>query len=52
LRSRRHDDSILFDVRIASENARWVIFGRVGVMAELGSTYLLPRMIGWRAHPR
>jgi enoyl-CoA hydratase len=38
---------ILFDVRIASENAKLgVIFGRVGVMAELGSTYLLPRMIG------
>jgi enoyl-CoA hydratase/carnithine racemase len=38
---------ILFDVRIASENAKMgVIFGRVGVMAELGSTYLLPRMIG------
>lgn len=37
---------ILFDVRIASENAKMgVIFGRVGVMAELGSTYLLPRMI-------
>jgi 2-(1,2-epoxy-1,2-dihydrophenyl)acetyl-CoA isomerase len=38
---------ILFDVRIASENAKMgVIFARVGVMAELGSTYLLPRMIG------
>src|ERR1022692_4442401 len=38
---------ILFDVRIASENAKMgVIFGRVGLMAELGSTYLLPRMIG------
>src|ERR1700683_513466 len=38
---------ILFDVRIASENAKMgTIFGRVGVVAELGSTYLLPRMIG------
>ena len=39
---------ILFDVRISSENAKMgTIFGRVGVMAELGSTYLLPRMIGF-----
>jgi len=38
---------IMFDVRIASENAKLgVIFGRVGLMAELGSTYLLPRQIG------
>ncbi len=45
--------TMLFDVRIASENAKMgVIFGRVGVMAELGSTYLLPRRSVSRAHPR
>ncbi len=39
--------TLLFDVRIASENAKLgAIFGRVGAMAELGSTYLLPRLIG------
>jgi enoyl-CoA hydratase/carnithine racemase len=38
---------LLFDVRIASENAKLgAIFARVGVMAELGSTYLMPRLIG------
>lgn len=40
--------TLLCDVRIASENAKLgVIFGRVGLMAELGSTYLLPRQIGF-----
>lgn len=35
------------DVRIASENAKMgVIFPRVGLITELGSTYLLPRLIG------
>ncbi len=39
--------TLLCDVRIASENAKLgVIFGRVGLMAELGSTYLMPRLIG------
>src|SRR5690242_9094635 len=38
---------ILFDVRIASDNAKMgVIFPRVGLMSELGSSYLMPRMIG------
>ena len=39
--------TLLCDVRVASENAKLgVIFGRVGLMAELGSTYLMPRLIG------
>ena len=39
---------LLFDVRIASDNAKMgVIFPRVGLMSELGSSYLLPRMIGF-----
>ena len=39
--------TLLCDVRIASENAKLgLIFGRVGLMAELGSTYLLPRIVG------
>ena len=38
---------ILFDVRIASDNAKMgVIFPRVGLMSELGSSYLMPRLIG------
>ena len=38
---------LLFDVRIASDNAKMgVIFPRVGLMSELGSSYLMPRMIG------
>jgi len=38
---------LLFDVRIASDNAKMgVIFPRVGLMSELGSSYLLPRLIG------
>jgi enoyl-CoA hydratase/carnithine racemase len=40
--------TLLCDLRICSENAKLgVIFGRVGLMAELGSTYLLPRQIGF-----
>lgn len=40
--------TLLCDVRIASENAKLgVIFGRVGLMSELGSTYLMPRLIGF-----
>ncbi|HVN90116.1 MAG TPA: enoyl-CoA hydratase [Candidatus Binataceae bacterium] len=35
------------DIRIMSENAKvGFIFARVGLMAELGSTYFLPRLIG------
>jgi enoyl-CoA hydratase/carnithine racemase len=34
------------DIRIAAEQAEiGIIFGRVGLIAELGSTYLLPRLI-------
>ena len=39
--------TLLCDVRIASDNARMgVIFPRVGLMSELGSSYLMPRLIG------
>jgi enoyl-CoA hydratase/carnithine racemase len=39
--------TLLFDVRIASENAKMgVIFPRVGLMIELGSSYLMPKLIG------
>jgi enoyl-CoA hydratase/carnithine racemase len=38
---------LLLDVRIASDNAKMgVIFPRVGLMSELGSSYLMPRLIG------
>lgn len=38
---------LLCDVRIAAEEAKiGFIFSRMGVMAELGSTYLLPRIVG------
>ncbi len=38
---------LLCDVRIAAEEAKLgLIFPRVGVTTELGSTYLLPRLIG------
>ncbi|HVA80996.1 MAG TPA: enoyl-CoA hydratase-related protein [Candidatus Binataceae bacterium] len=38
---------LLFDVRVASANAKMgVIFPRVGLMSELGSSYLMPRLIG------
>ena len=39
--------SLLCDVRVGSENARiGFLFARMGAMAELGSTYLLPRIVG------
>jgi enoyl-CoA hydratase/carnithine racemase len=39
--------TLLFDVRIAADNAKMgVIFPRVGLMSELGSSYLMPRLIG------
>ena len=39
--------SLLCDVRVGSENARiGFLFARMGAMAELGSTYLLPRIRG------
>jgi enoyl-CoA hydratase/carnithine racemase len=38
---------LLCDVRIAAAEAKiGYLFGRMGVMAELGSTYLLPRIVG------
>ncbi len=39
--------TLLFDVRIAADTAKMgVIFPRVGLMSELGSSYLMPRLIG------
>src|ERR1700674_3605216 len=39
--------TLLCDVRIGAEEAKLgLIFPRVGVVTELGSTYLLPRLIG------
>jgi enoyl-CoA hydratase/carnithine racemase len=39
--------TLLCDIRIAAEEARLgFLFPRMGVMAELGSTFLLPRLIG------
>ncbi len=39
--------TLLCDVRIAAEEAKLgLIFPRVGVVTEIGSTYLLPRLIG------
>jgi enoyl-CoA hydratase/carnithine racemase len=36
------------DIRIASEAARFQLpFVRLSISAEIGSTYLLPRLIGW-----
>ena len=38
---------LLCDVRIAAHEAKiGFLFGRMGVMAELGSTFLLPRLVG------
>ncbi len=38
---------LLCDVRLAAAEAQiGFLFGRMGVMAELGSTYLLPRIVG------
>ncbi|MGH7897564.1 MAG: enoyl-CoA hydratase/isomerase family protein [Candidatus Binatia bacterium] len=38
---------LLCDIRIAAEEAKiGFLFSRMGVMAELGSTFLLPRMVG------
>jgi len=39
--------TLLCDVRLASADAKLgFLFSRMGVMAELGSTYLLPRLVG------
>ncbi len=39
--------TLLCDIRIAAEEAKFgFLFPRMGVMAELGSTFLLPRLIG------
>lgn len=39
--------ALLCDVRLAADDARiGFLFGRMGVMAELGSTWLLPRIVG------
>jgi|ERR1700687_428568 len=39
--------TLLCDIRIAAEEAKLgFLFPRMGVMAELGSTFLLPRLIG------
>ena len=39
--------TLLCDLRIASEEARFLLpFTRLGIHAELGSTYTLPRLIG------
>jgi len=39
--------TLLCDIRIAAEEAKMgFLFPRMGVMAELGSTFLLPRLIG------
>lgn len=39
--------TLLCDVRVASRDAKiGFIFGRLGVMSELGSTFLLPRIVG------
>jgi len=39
--------ALLCDMRLAAAEAEiGFLFGRMGVMAELGSTYLLPRLIG------
>lgn len=39
--------TLLCDVRVAVDDAKvGFVFGRMGVMAELGSTFLLPRIVG------
>lgn len=39
--------TLLCDIRLAAEEAKLsFLFPRMGVMAELGSTYLLPRLVG------
>jgi enoyl-CoA hydratase/carnithine racemase len=38
---------LLCDLRVAADDVQiGFLFGRMGVMAELGSTYLLPRLVG------
>ncbi len=39
--------TLLCDIRLAADGAKLsFLFPRMGVMAELGSTYLLPRLVG------
>jgi len=39
--------TLLCDIRLAAEEAKLgFLFARMGVMAELGSTFLLPRLVG------
>jgi len=53
MRSSRLHDSAAARRAHRLDNARMgVIFPRVGLMSELGSSYLMPRLIGPRGPPR